>query len=44
MVQITVTVDYNGKFYQTNVLTHREAAQEEIFKQALSQVKKQWKK
>lgn len=42
MVKFTVTVDFQGKVYQTNVLANRDAAQEEIMQVALSQVKKQW--
>ncbi len=43
MVKFTVTVDLQGKFYQTNVLANRDTAQEEIMQLAISQVKKQWK-
>lgn len=43
MVKFTVTVDFQGKSYQTNVLAHRDTAQEEILQLAISQVKKQWK-
>lgn len=42
MVKFTVTVDYQGKSYQTNVLANRDTAQEEIMQLAYSQVKKQW--
>lgn len=42
MVKFTVTVDFQGKFYQTNVLANRDTKQEEIIQLALSQVKKQW--
>ena len=43
MVKFTVTVDLQGKFYQTNVLANRDTTQEEIMQLAISQVKKQWK-
>ncbi|WP_234396844.1 BA3454 family stress response protein [Bacillus massiliglaciei] len=41
MVQVTVKVDYEGKSYMTNVLTKHGASKEEIFSQALDQIKKQ---
>ena len=43
MVKFIVTVDLEGKIYQTNVLAHRDTAKEEIMQLALSQVQKQWK-
>ena len=43
MVKVTVKVDYNGKSYQTNVLTKPGANEQEIFQTALHQVEKQWK-
>lgn len=43
MVKFTITVDLQGKFYQTNVLANRDTAHEEIMQLAISQVKKQWK-
>ena len=42
MIQVTVTIQLNGKNYVTNVLTVREATEELIMKQAFDQVKKQW--
>jgi hypothetical protein len=42
MIQVTVTIQFQGKNYVTNVLTNREATEEKIMKQALDQVKKQW--
>ena len=42
MVEVTVTVEYKGKNYQTNVLVNRSAMEEEIFTAALNQVKEQW--
>lgn len=43
MIKVTVTVDFKGRTYQTNVLATRDTAPEEIHQLALSQVKKQWK-
>ncbi|MGG4267944.1 BA3454 family stress response protein [Peribacillus simplex] len=43
MVKVTVTVDFQGKSYQTNVITKPGTNQEEILQQALHQVEKQWK-
>ncbi|KON67490.1 BA3454 family stress response protein [Peribacillus butanolivorans] len=43
MVKVTVTVDFQGKSYQTNVLAKPGTNQEEILQQALHQVEKQWK-
>ena len=34
MVKFTVTVDFKGKFYQTNVLANRDTEQEEIMQLA----------
>ena len=44
MVQVEVTVTFEGKSYLTNVMAHRETSEDEIFQTALEQVKKQWKK
>lgn len=41
MVEVTVKVDLEGKNYQTNVLARREEAEEDIYKRAIEQVKKQ---
>lgn len=43
MVKVTVTVDFQGKSYQTNVLTKPGTDHEVILQQALHQVEKQWK-
>lgn len=43
MVQFTVRVNYQGKLYQTNVLAHREDAEDEIYNRAFEQVQRQWK-
>ncbi|MBO1000668.1 BA3454 family stress response protein [Bacillus sp. SD075] len=43
MVKVTVTVDFQGKSYQTNVLTNPGTDHEVILQQALHQVEKQWK-
>jgi hypothetical protein len=42
MVQINVKVDYAGKSYLTNVLTHPNTPEEEIYRLAFEQVEKQW--
>jgi len=44
MVQVYVTVNFEGKSYLTNVITNRNTSDEEIFRLALEQVEKQWKK
>lgn len=42
MIEVTVTIQYLGKNYVTNVLANRETAEEEIMQLALDQVMKQW--
>lgn len=42
MREITVTVDYKGKNYLTNVIAHRDTSEEEVMKLAREQVLKQW--
>ncbi|MFD1851107.1 BA3454 family stress response protein [Oceanobacillus bengalensis] len=42
MIQVNVTVDYEGQFYQTNVLTSRDTEPDEILQLAFSQIKRQW--
>ncbi|MDR7240220.1 MULTISPECIES: BA3454 family stress response protein [Neobacillus] len=44
MVQVEVTVTFEGKSYLTNVIANRETSEDEIFQLALEQVQKQWKK
>jgi hypothetical protein len=44
MVQVHVTVKYEGMCYLTNVITDRNTSDEEIFRLAYEQVQKQWKK
>jgi hypothetical protein len=44
MVQVEVTVTFEGKSYLTNVIANRETSDDEIFQLALKQVQKQWKK
>jgi len=44
MVQVEVTVTFEGKSYLTNVIANRETSEDEIFQLALQQVQKQWKK
>lgn len=42
MKETTVTIDFGGMKYQTNIITNKEARDEEIVKQAEDQVRKQW--
>ncbi|MBP0725702.1 BA3454 family stress response protein [Bacillus sp. RG28] len=42
MVEVEVTINYNGKNYKTNVLVNRGATRDEVYKLALDQIKKQW--
>jgi hypothetical protein len=44
MVQVEVTVTFEGRSYLTNVIAHRETSEDEIFQLAFEQVQKQWKK
>jgi hypothetical protein len=44
MVQVEVTVTFEGKSYLTNVIANRETSDAEIFQLALEQVQKQWKR
>lgn len=43
MVQINVTVQYEGRNYLTNVIASRDASEEAVAKQAMEQVRRQWK-
>lgn len=42
MREITVTVDYKGKNYLTNVIADRDTSDEEVLQKAREQVLKQW--
>ncbi|NRD80379.1 BA3454 family stress response protein [Bacillus sp. BRMEA1] len=44
MVEISVTVMYEGMSYLTNVITDRNTSDEEILRLAYEQVRKQWEK
>ncbi|MEH7546590.1 hypothetical protein FB550_11952 [Neobacillus bataviensis] len=44
MVQVEVTITFEGKSYLTNVIAHREMSDDEILRLATEQVQKQWKK
>lgn len=44
MVQIEVTITFEGRSYLTNVITNPETTNEEILRLAYEQVQKQWKK
>ncbi|WP_158591801.1 BA3454 family stress response protein [Oceanobacillus halophilus] len=41
MIQVNVTVDYDGQSYHTNVITSRDTEHNQILELALSQIKKQ---
>ncbi|WP_156520737.1 BA3454 family stress response protein [Oceanobacillus sp. Castelsardo] len=41
MIQVNVTVDYEGQLYHTNVITNHYVTQDKILELALNQVKKQ---
>ncbi len=42
MIKVTVTVNYLGKNYVTNVLTDKEEKEDVIKQVAFEQVKRQW--
>lgn len=42
MVKVDVTVNFKGRNYLTNVITHPETSHEEILQLAFEQVQKQW--
>jgi len=42
MVEVEVTINYEGKNYKTNVLVKRGATREEVQQLALEQIKRQW--
>lgn len=42
MIKVTVTINYRGKNYVTNVLTEKETCEDTIKQMAFEQVKKQW--
>ncbi|MED1467757.1 BA3454 family stress response protein [Bacillus salipaludis] len=44
MMQVNVTVTYQGKNYLTNVITNRDMSEEEIFQLAYQQVQKQYER
>lgn len=41
MIQVDVTVNYDGLLYHTNVITQQDTEEEIIFQLAFDQVKKQ---
>ena len=43
MVQINVTVTFEGKSYLTNVIANQNTSEEEIYRVAFEQVQQQWK-
>ena len=42
MIKVTVTINYRGKNYVTNVLTDKDTGEDTIKELALEQVRKQW--
>lgn len=42
MREVTVTIDFKGKNYLTNVIADRDTSDEEIIEKARQQVLKQW--
>jgi len=42
MVEVTVTVNYRGKNYQTNVIVQKGVSHKQILRLARNQVRKQW--
>ncbi|MDF2903281.1 MAG: hypothetical protein K0S25_919 [Bacillus sp. (in: firmicutes)] len=42
MIKVTVTINYLGKNYLTNVLTDKEEKEDVIKQVAFEQVKRQW--
>ncbi|NHM31106.1 BA3454 family stress response protein [Neobacillus terrae] len=44
MVQVNITVNYEGKNYLTNVIAPKYTSEEEISRMAHQQVERQWRK
>lgn len=42
MIQVNITLNYEGQFYHTNVITSRDTQDDEIFELAMRQIKRQW--
>lgn len=42
MFQYTISVTYQGRQYQTNVLAAKDATEQEVFELAFEQVQEQW--
>jgi hypothetical protein len=42
MYQYTISITYQGKRYQTNVIADKCATETEIYQIALEQIQKQW--
>lgn len=42
MVEVILTLEYKGKNYQTNVIVNKGTPQNQIFRIAEEQIKKQW--
>jgi hypothetical protein len=42
MYQYTISIMYQGKQYQTNVIADKDSTEQEIYQLALMQVQNQW--
>jgi hypothetical protein len=42
MIKVTVTINYRGKNYITNVLANKDTGEDTIKQLAFEQVRKQW--
>lgn len=42
MYEYTISVTFQGKQYQTNVIAEKDSTEQEVYQLALEQVKKQW--
>jgi hypothetical protein len=42
MYEYTISVMFNGKKYQTNVIADKDSTEQEIYQLALMQVQNQW--
>ncbi|MDR7235422.1 BA3454 family stress response protein [Neobacillus drentensis] len=42
MIEVTVKLNYKGKYYLTNVIVKKDTPEEQILHFAQEQIKKQW--
>ncbi|MEH7082173.1 BA3454 family stress response protein [Neobacillus drentensis] len=42
MIEVTVKLNYKGKYYQTNVIVKKDTPEGQILRIAQEQIKKQW--